>query len=139
MHFSVTVILTIKPLISLNVKQFYLDFTCKALHFFQSWFSVLFGKYITCYERFCCCFKETMALFYILLNSWPSVLARSLIVFSCFFCFSTRTLNLEMMELVSGTLAFLRQNPHLFMSVQDSEQTASLTGNIKITTQYIQR
>lgn len=35
------------------------------------------------------------------------------------------------MELVSGTLAFLRQNPHLFMSVQDSEQTASLTGNIK--------
>lgn len=42
------------------------------------------------------------------------------------------------MELVSGTLAFLRQNPHLFFfllifffpSVQDSEQTASLT-NIK--------
>lgn len=34
------------------------------------------------------------------------------------------------MELVSGTLAFLRQNPHLFMSVQDSEQTVSLTENI---------
>lgn len=42
----------------LNVKQFYLDFTCKALHFFQSWFSVLFGKYITCYEHLCCCFQE---------------------------------------------------------------------------------
>lgn len=54
--------------------------------------------------------------------------------FNCFqllfFFFPTQTLNLEMMELVSGTLAFLRQNPHL-LSVQDSEQTASLTGNIK--------
>lgn len=35
------------------------------------------------------------------------------------------------MALLSGTLAFLRQKSTSFMSVQDIEQTASLTGNTK--------
>lgn len=63
--------------------------------------------------------------------------------FNCFqlLLFHKNILNLEMKELVSGTLAFLRHNPHhffFFLSVQDSEQTASLTENIKSQLKYIQ-
>lgn len=53
MHFPVTVIMTIKPLIAFKCKAISTsNFTCKALHFSQSWFLVLFGKYVTCYEHF---------------------------------------------------------------------------------------
>lgn len=134
MHFPVTVIMTIKPLIAFKCKAISTsNFTCKALHFSQSWFLVLFGKYVTCYEHF----------FVVLKKQWYSLYSVKLINFSAFLEFNssqllifTWTSNLEMMELVSGTLAFLRQNPHLFFFFKwvckiVSKLRCSITENIK--------